>query len=322
MATDGEKPASATPLRAVLLTGVLGLSWCGLLAYLVLVVPQHEKAFIEHRMRIPPSTEWAIAISRWCVKYWYVAIWVAGVLCLLAGAVMLANRRSFGWKTWCAWLLLTALPLFGVAVAWQVVAQVPVPFREVPKGEIHADARAAALAANPAIEKGWRVHFAKLGFEDVVLDQYLIRVDPLWDQDQQIRPEVSKVFCDRLALLDAATLADWENEFGKATELGKPGPASVASLLIQHDRLFAGGALNQDEARLLKQRLRVLPQAAFKQWEELGMDGKVETMPFVSLYFGDNVAMDLIRRDELFLNGAWQAGTFQALCDRARSRTK
>jgi len=319
MSNSSYTPGSS-PLRALALTASLGILWCGLLAYLILVVPRHEKLFIEHRLALPPITEEIIEISRRLVKYWYAALGIIVLLCFGVCALFLANRRSLGWKSWSVWFLLAALPVAGVAVAWMNVAFVPVPFRVVPNGKRHFEARLQSLMESPDLQNQWHGRLAQFDVPQADIDVFLFFLDPLWDKDQRLRQDVSKMYCRRLAALDAATIADWQAEFARAHG-SKPRGVDVACLFIQHDRLFTDGVVNPDESLLLKKRLQKVPMPAIIAWRDLISNGLVQGPPTIGIGgLRTDAAFDLIRRDELFLDGRWEAVVFESMCADAQAR--
>jgi hypothetical protein len=294
----------------------------GLVAYLIFVVPERERALIDNQMAISPMAEWIIDASRRCVKYWYGAVGILFLMLIGTGALFLANRRSLHWLNWIAWLLLAALPITGLVVVWVYLPQLPTPFRLTPNGQLHSDARLKSLMAAPEIEREWQRQFARFDVNDVHLAVFLFFLDPLWDEVQQIRPDVSQIYCGRLAVLDDAIIADWRAAFAKSIEV-KPNAATIASLLIQHDRLFVDGVFNHREAQFLKTRMQNVPGTATDSWRELGARRLVPQLEAIgSANSRMQAIMDLIRRDELFLNERWQPDAFRSLCDRAAAQNR
>lgn len=237
-------------------------------------------------------------------------------LTAMSGAMLTANQRRLGVGRCTTWLLLAGAPIAGLGVSWQYVGQLPVEVALVADGERYFESRTAALSAAPEIEAEWRTRLTRFGRppESDSVRNYLIWLDPLWDRDQRIRPDASRLFLDRLEKLDAATIAASLDDF--ATAIGyKPNAAEIATLFSQHDRLFSSNSLQREELKLISARLREIPKLTIEEWGR-AFSGKALMIPAVESSYDPSVAMDLVRRDELFLNGHWAPFAFQAMCER------
>jgi type II secretory pathway component PulF len=62
--------------------------WIAVVVILVTVVPGYERAFANEARRLPASTEWLIASTRWAYKYWYVLVLFG--LFVLPGIIILS----------------------------------------------------------------------------------------------------------------------------------------------------------------------------------------------------------------------------------------
>jgi hypothetical protein len=72
----------------------------------VVWIARSEKVFKDFNLRLPSSTEWVMAVSRWMLSYWYVVIFPVGLL--FAGNVLILyllrsrpGSRRLGLH-WCA----------------------------------------------------------------------------------------------------------------------------------------------------------------------------------------------------------------------------
>jgi type II secretory pathway component PulF len=61
----------------------------------IFIIPKFEKIFLDLKLQLPEESEWLIAVSRWGVKYWYVAIF-AVVLAIVVGNLLILSSR-FRW---------------------------------------------------------------------------------------------------------------------------------------------------------------------------------------------------------------------------------
>jgi len=328
---SADQPAkSRSPWLAIFLIGLIGALWCAPVIYMIFVVPGQERIFINHKMKVPQITEWVIFASRWCVKYWYVLALAIGPGLLGLGALIWVIRPHAGLRRWhrLPLLSLAGIPVASFVIIWQAMA-VPVPVRIIRLGELHRDKRLAALQAAPQVTAAWRDQMAKttgdpqfpMRVDD--LDQYLIDLDLLWDERQQIRPEVSKRYLSRMAALDAATVATWQTDVTKALGGFGLSASTVVSLLIQQERMFVRDTVNRDEMQLLRQRLRFIPKSCLDEWEELTLEGVIPHLPVIygeSMFSHAAAAMDLIGRDELFYREHWQQDAFLKMCANVKAQ--
>src|SRR6266404_5355254 len=81
--SDHGRPSIA--ITAVIV-GIAILLWLVVPVLLIFVVPSFEKTFADFRMRLPLSTEVVIAMSRWCVKYFYILPMPLGMIAVGVGA--------------------------------------------------------------------------------------------------------------------------------------------------------------------------------------------------------------------------------------------
>ncbi len=127
MSLFDSRPGRVSILLLLFWTGTLGVAYFGILAFMILVVPQYERAFLEQRVRLPYLTELVIAVSRGCVKYWYVAAVLIGGGYLFGGGLLGALRPSEKWerRLWLAWLFLAGTAAIFLFVAWFALQILP-----------------------------------------------------------------------------------------------------------------------------------------------------------------------------------------------------
>jgi type II secretory pathway component PulF len=109
---DPQPPDAPRPSVAVtaVIVAIAVLLWLAVIGELVFVVPIFEKTLADFKVRLPYSTEVVIAMSRWCVKYFYVLAMPYTVLAVcVAGATWAIRHLARKPKLALAWSALMLL---------------------------------------------------------------------------------------------------------------------------------------------------------------------------------------------------------------------
>jgi hypothetical protein len=104
-----------------------------------------------------------------------------------------------------------------------------------------ATLNAAAAAWTEALKKATGEDDA---FLPVAVFQWLCDLELLWSKDDQFQPATSRQLVERIKGVDRKTLGAWQEGLAQATG-GKPTPPYVMVLLVQHDRMFVKGVVQE-----------------------------------------------------------------------------
>jgi type II secretory pathway component PulF len=108
-------PRVATTLALLALVGLL---WAGVVVELTVVAPRYERTFMDFRVRVPWVTEVTLSLSRWLIRFWYVAapagLLAAMVVTLASFAIRHLGRSRLLSAAWWALLIVTPLLVSGL----------------------------------------------------------------------------------------------------------------------------------------------------------------------------------------------------------------
>jgi hypothetical protein len=98
-------------------------------------IARSEKVFKDFNLRLPSSTEWVMAVSRWMLSYWYVVIFPVGLL--FAGNVLilyLLRSRPGSRRLGLHWCWLIAVTLLLLLASGAVALAIWFPYLKLNEG--------------------------------------------------------------------------------------------------------------------------------------------------------------------------------------------
>ncbi len=85
---------------------------------MIKIVPEFRKIFIEFDLELPPMTEMLVAISEWCVTYWYLIPGIPITIWLTIKLIRKFRHGRIGWDSF-----IIKMPIFGNLIEKNILAR-------------------------------------------------------------------------------------------------------------------------------------------------------------------------------------------------------